>query len=364
MKIPLIPFLIIPIAIILLNCNRSQKNTEDNSTEADPGSPETVSQKIIRDLLSRGDFMMYDTKEVKAVHYAEVATAYGAAEIAGFQGDTSTINRMVDRYMKVIDDSIINTANHVDANVYGVLPLELYKHTGNMIFYNQGIAFANDQWNDTTSDGLTSQTRYWIDDVWMIGSLQVQAFRVTKNPLYLNRAAKEINSYLVKLQEPNGLFHHGPDAPFFWGRGNGWVAAGLAELISELPETNQFYDSIIAGYKKMMNALLKYQAEDGMWRQLIDHEEAWEETSSTAMFGYAISVGVKKGLLDKEEFEPVYHKAWYALVKHLNPDGKMTDVCVGTGQSQDVNYYLERPKTTGDFHGQAPVLWFAYRLLQ
>lgn len=155
-----------------------------------------------------------------------------------------------------------------------------------------------------------------------------------------------------------GKTHH-----FFWGRGNGWVAAGLAELLSELPESNSQYTSILAGYKKMMTALLQYQSEDGMWRQLIDEEESWKETSSTAMFGYAISVGVKKGILPKSNFTPAYQKAWLSLVDYINVEGKVTDVCVGTGQSTDINYYLNRPKTTGDFHGQAPILWFAHSLL-
>ena len=36
------------------------------------------------------------------------------------------------------------------------------------------------------------------------------------------------------------------------------------------------------GYTLMMAALLKFQGKDGMWHQLIDHHEAWPETSSTA----------------------------------------------------------------------------------
>jgi len=71
-----------------------------------------------------------------------------------------------------------------------------------------------------------------------------------------------------------------------------------------------------------MNALRRYQADDGMWRQLIDKEEAWKETSCTAMFGYAITVGVNKGLLSPEEFTPVYQKAWNALVRYIVQAGK------------------------------------------
>ena len=197
----------------------------------------------------------------------------------------------------------------------------------------------------------------------MIGSLQIQAYRATGNQVYLERAALTISLYLQKLQQPNGLFFHGQEAPFFWGRGNGWAAAGLAELLSELRKDNVHYATILQGYRKMMNTLLQYQTEDGMWRQLVDNEAAWEETSASAMFGYAVAVGVREGLLPENQFAIVVRKAWLALVKHVNENGKVSDVCVGTGQSRDVEFYLKRPRTTGDFHGQAPMLWFAHCLL-
>lgn len=329
----------------------------------DEKAPELIAEQVTGDLLSRSGFMMYDTDHATAPHYAEVGTAFGAARLAGTQSDSATIKRLVSRYMKVITDSIPNTANHVDANVYGILPLELFKHTGDSVFYDQGMELADGQWEDPLPNGLTNQTRFWIDDVWMIGSLQVQAYRVTRNPVYLDRAAKETIAYLDRLQQPNGIFHHGEDAPFYWGRGNGWVAAGLAELISELPESHPDYPAIEEGYVKMMDALLQYQAEDGMWRQLIDEESSWKETSSTGMFGYAIITGVQRGVLNKEKFTPAYKKAWLALTGYINDEGKIREVCAGTGQSTDINYYLNRPRVTGDFHGQAPVLWFAYRLI-
>lgn len=346
-------------AILLPSC---RGNT--NNFRPEEKSPAIISRQVIDDLLSRPGFMMYDTPGVKAVHYAEICTAFGAARLAAEPGNEGIIDRLVERYMKVITDSIPNTANHVDANVYGILPLELFMQTGDSVLFRQGIELAIHQWDDTLSNGLTSQARYWIDDVWMIGSLQLQAYRATGEKICLDRAAMTARAYLEKLQQPNGLFHHGENAPFFWGRGNGWMAAGLAEVISELPEEHPDYFPVIYGYLKMMDALLRYQCEDGMWRQLVDNESAWKETSCTGMFGYAIATGVKKGILPEKKFGPAYRKAWLALTDHISPGGKVQDVCVGTGQSLDVNYYLERPTVSGDFHGQAPVLWFAYRLLE
>ena len=351
-------FFSIILILFLFSCNSSKKEFWPSSK-----SPQKVGKMVTEDLFTRADYMMYKTDHATAIHYAEVCTAFGAARLAGLTNDNETISKLTDRYMKVIDDSIENTSNHVDANVYGILPLELFMQMKDSVFFRQGIEFADQQWDDPLPNGLTKQTRFWIDDVWMIGSLQIQAYRATGLQKYLDRAALETVAYLEKLQKPNGLFYHGENAPFYWGRGNGWMAAGLTEVISELPESHNLYPKILEGYKKMMNSLLKYQAEDGMWRQLVDNEKSWKETSCTAMFGYAISVGVKKGILPEKEFMSSYKKAWLALADYMNDDGKITDVCVGTGQSTDINYYLNRPTVTGDFHGQAPILWFAYSLL-
>lgn len=308
--------------------------------------------------------MMYNTGNVVAVHYAEVCTAFGAVRAAGHFKDKYLIDALAERYDSVLYGGVENTANHVDANVYGILPLELFNQGKDLEWYTQGMLLAEGQWENPLDDGLTRQTRYWIDDVYMIGSLQMQAFRATGNQKYIDKAADEIVAYLKKLQQPNGLFYHGENAPFHWGRGNGWVAAGLAEIISELPKNHKYYKTIVDGYTKMMSALVSHQAEDGMWRQLIDKPESWKETSGTGMFAYALCMGVKKGILSDQIYEDAYQKAWIALVSYLQEDGKISNVCVGTGQSMDIQYYLNRPVVTGDFHGQAPLLWLSWALLQ
>lgn len=326
-------------------------------------SPQEAGHLVTAELIGRPELMMYSIPECTAVHYAEACAGFGAVRLAALLGDKETISKLSERYQRVIDDSLLNTANHVDVNVYGILPLELYKHTQSAQFYKQGMELADIQWANPLPNGMTSQTRYWIDDIWMIASLQVQAYRVTGENKYLERAALQVDDYIKKLQQPNGLFFHGLNAHFFWGRGNGWVAAGMAELLTELPEDNPHYAAILEGYRRMMKTLLMNQAEDGMWRQLIDHKEAFKETSSTAMFGYAMTVGVKKGLLPEKPYKDASKKAWAALTTYLEADGKLRNVCVGTGQSTDLNFYLNRPTVTGDLHGQAPLLWFAYSLL-
>ena len=59
--------------------------------------------------------------------------------------------------------------------------------------------------------------------------------------------------YLEKIQRPNGLFYHAPTAPFFWARGNGWMAAGMSRLLSVLPKDNPNRPVIMKAYKKMQS---------------------------------------------------------------------------------------------------------------
>ena len=139
---------------------------------------------------------------------------------------------------------------------------------------------------------MSWQTRFWIDDMYMVTMAQGQMFLVSKDRKYVDRAAKEMVAYLDKLQEPNGLFYHAPDVPFFWGRGNGWMAAGMTELLRILPSDNQDRPRILEGFKKMMAALKETQTDDGMWRQLVDDPKSWTETSCTGMFTFALVTGV------------------------------------------------------------------------
>lgn len=259
--------------------------------------------------------------------------------------------------------NMIPTADHVDRSVFGVLALEMYKQTQNPQYLAIGKKSADEQWANPQPDGLTSQTRWWIDDMFMITGLQMQAYRTTKDKAYLDRSALEMAAYLDKLQKPNGLFFHETEVPFYWGRGVGWCAVGLAELLSELPEDHPKRARILEGYRKLMDGLLKCQAESGMWRQLIDRPESWEETSGTGMIIYSMARGVRKGWLPEPEYKQAARKAWIALAGYQNDDGAVREVCIGTNRTNDYQFYMNRPRAVGDLHGQAAFSWAAWAML-
>jgi unsaturated rhamnogalacturonyl hydrolase len=312
-------------------------------------------------------FVVSPHARANRIIYPEVCTWYGALTFAQLADDRDLSARLIRRFgplMTPAESALVSTDRHVDFSVFGSVPLEIFIENKQPQYLEMGKQIADRQWQDPTPEGLTGETRFWIDDMYMISILQVQAYRATGDAKYLDRGALEMAAYLDKLQQPNGLFHHATDVPFFWGRGNGWVAAGMAELLRSMPQAHPRRARILAGYRKMMSALLESQGKDGMWRQLIDHAEAWPETSGTGMFAFAMITGVKNGWLAEETYGPAARKAWIALAGYIDQNADVTSVCEGTNKKADLAYYLARSRRTGDLHGQAPVLWCASALLR
>ena len=312
-------------------------------------------------------FVTSPHQRANLIIYPEVCAWYGTLTFARVSGDAALLSKAIARFdplMTPAEEALVPKPTHVDFAVFGSVPLEIYIQTRQQKYLDMGKAFADAQWQDPLPSGLTNQTRFWIDDMFMITALEVQAYRATGESKYLDRAANEMAAYLDRLQQPNGLFYHAEDVPFFWGRGDGWVAVGMVELLRSLPPENPHRARILEGYRKMMKSLLDRQGKDGMWRQLIDHEEAWPESSSTGMFTFAMVTGVKNGWLDGAVYGPAARRAWIALTGYVDQHADVTSVCEGTNKKADLEYYLFRGRITGDMHGQAPVLWSATALLR
>ena len=195
----------------------------------------------------------------KTITYPEVCTWFGAIKFAEATNDSVFLKELTSRFEPLLgtEDTLIPKPNHVDNTVFGSVPLELYIQTNDIRFLKLGKMIADKQWEPPIGDyktdesqkfyeeGLTWQTRLWIDDMFMITAVQTEAFKATKDEKYLNRAAKEMVVYLDSLQQPNGLFYHAPDVPFFWGRGDGWMASGMLLLLQVLhlniPTIKEFY---------------------------------------------------------------------------------------------------------------------------
>jgi rhamnogalacturonyl hydrolase YesR len=301
------------------------------------------------------------------VYYPEVCAWHGALTFAERAGDGTLREKLIRKFDPLLTPEwapALKPQAHVDYRVFGAIPLEIFRQTRNPMCLEIGRRIADAQWAESTPDGISADARYWIDDMYMITLLQAQAGRATGDAKYADRAALAMEAYLDRLQQPNGLFFHAPGARFYWSRGNGWMAAGAAELLSALPVDHPRRARILEGYRRMLRTLLGLQGEDGLWRQLLDVPEAWPETSGTGMFAFAMIAGVRRGWLDDPAYAAAARNAWRGLVQYIDESGDVREVCAGTPKGDTAEYYLARPRVAGDLHGQAPVLWCASELLE
>lgn len=319
------------------------------------------------------------------VHYAVVSLWVNSLEFADRMSNAPLLDTLVNRFEPFYspDKKYCNASNHVDYCIFGALPLEISVLTGDKRAEEYGLYYADHQWMQPDSlnlgdignlsyakqmefynNGYSPQTRLWIDDMYMINVLQTQAYRLTGDRKYIDRAAREMVMYLETIQNPDGLFYHAEGIPFVWGRGDGWMAAGMPMILKYLPKDSPYYKPIKAGYLKMMATLLKYQRQNGMWGQIVTDAESWDETSCTAMFAYAFIEGVKRGWLKRSVYGPAARKAWIALCARLDDNANLADVCTGTAAKDSRDWYLERQRVNGDPHGQAPMLWICNSILE
>jgi unsaturated rhamnogalacturonyl hydrolase len=287
-------------------------------------------------------------------YYADICSFYGACMFGDATGDSTYYKSINNRYNRT--QAI--KATDIDVNSCGILPLHLYIHNKKEQQLKLGIdaAKANMQKN--------GYVRNAIDDTYMTGSLHIQAFRATKDSVYLNFFADYLSMYMKNLQQNNGLYWHHKDlAHQFWGRGNGWGAVSSAEMLQTLPSGHPKYQTILTYYKKHMKGLIDVQLQNGIWHQLLGSTSSknWEETSGSSMFVFALFIGLQLGILDKETYLEPAKKGWMAVAKYLDASGKLNNVAEGfwpkTGTPDD--YLDARKAAAGNSHGTAGFLWAA-----
>ena len=212
----------------------------------------------------------------------------------------------------------------------------------------EGVALAAAE----TAPGMPEHASGWSDDFFLGTIAAVRA----GDPEGLAAAVRLVTTTAARLQQPNGLFHHDADAPTAWGRGNGFGALGLAELLTVLPADHPDREAVLDIHRRHLAGMRDQQAPDGMWRQIVDVPGSYRETSVTAMTLTAMARGIRLGLLD-DSYRPVVDRAWRALLAHVADDGALVDVCFSTGAGPTRRHYLDRPAVNGaDDRGGAMVL--------
>ena len=199
--------------------------------------------------------------------------------------------------------------------------IDLYNYTGKNDEYK--IARAKEVMEHQMS---TSHNDYWwwADGLYMVMPVMTKLYNVTHNKLYLEKLEEYLNhANSIMWDDEAKLYYRDAKYVFpnhksengkkdFWARGDGWVFAGYAKIIQDLPNDFSHKQKYIKRFQEMAKTLSEAQQMEGYWtRSILDPEHApGPETSGTAFFTYGFLWGINNGILDKKTYLPIVKKSW------------------------------------------------------
>ena len=188
------------------------------------------------------------------------------------------------------------------------------------------------------ADSKANDYWWWADALYMVMPVMTKMYKLTGDEKYLDKLYENI-CYCdsIMLDHETGLYFRDGKYVYpkhktangkkdFWARGDGWVLAGLAKVLQDMPKTYKHQPFFARKFVNLANGVKRLQQSNGHWtRSMMDSDQApGYETSGTAFFCYGLLWGINNGYLTKKEFEPVVEKAWdYLSTIALQTDGKV-----------------------------------------
>ena len=247
------------------------------------------------------------------------------------------------------------TGSHLSGHL---LFAELHERTGKVRYLELARA-ASDLGFENDGSPRTSMPFHneMSDSVFMGCAILARVGRLTGERRYFRMALRHLRFMRDLDLRPDGLYRHSPLDHAAWGRGNGFPALGLALAASDWPSDEPGFEEVRGSLEAHLRALASHQDPTGAWHQVVDREESYREFTSTAMIGFAITRGLRKGWLDRAEFEPVADRAWRAVQSRIKADATLVDVCRSTGRQDSLRAYYDREAILGrDDRGGAMAL--------
>ena len=182
---------------------------------------------------------------------------------------------------------------------------------------------------------------WWCDALFMAPPVLVRLADITHDPKYLDTLDREWAVTKTLLYNPQQHLYYRDDRfldlkaqheqngqPIFWSRGNGWVVAGLVQILEGLPASDPHRAQYQQQFVDIMTRIAAVQPADGLWRAGLLDPEAYKmpEVSGSAFFAYALAYGLRTGLLDQHTFRPVLDKCWRAMIGHIYADGRLGNI--------------------------------------
>jgi unsaturated rhamnogalacturonyl hydrolase len=179
---------------------------------------------------------------------------------------------------------------------------------------------------------------WWADGLYMVMPVMTKLYKVTGNVQYLDKLYTYF-TYANQIMYDSKAKLYYRDAKYvypqhqsvngkkdFWARGDGWVFAGLAKVLKDLPKTDPHHSFYLKRYKDMAKAIVKSQQKEGYWtRSMLDPQHApGPETSGTAFFTYGLLWGINNGILKEGRYLPAALNGYQYLTKTaLQANGKV-----------------------------------------
>ena len=188
------------------------------------------------------------------------------------------------------------------------------------------------------TDSKANDYWWWADALYMVMPVMTKMYKLTGEEKYLDKLYENIcYSDSIMLDQETGLYFRDGKYVYpkhktasgkkdFWARGDGWVLAGLAKVLQDMPKTYKHQPFFAEKFVNLAHGVKCLQQPEGHWtRSMMDPDQApGYETSGTAFFCYGLLWGINNGYLPRKEFEPVVEKAWnYLSTIALQSDGKV-----------------------------------------
>nr|WP_319509531.1 glycoside hydrolase family 88 protein [uncultured Draconibacterium sp.] len=229
---------------------------------------------------------------------------------------------------------------HADDHTVGQMYCELYRKYGDkemiaptvkqfdFIIYHPAQSKLN--WKTPYSQDRWS----WCDALFMSPPVWAKLYKITGEQKYLNFMVEEYKATTDFLFDNKESLYYRDESyigkldngtKIFWGRGNGWVFAGLANILTELEPGSKEHKYFLKIYKKMAKRLLEIQTPEGHWAMSLLGQDYYPtpETSGSSFFTYGLAWGINNGVLDHEKYKPAVVKAWNAMASYITEDGML-----------------------------------------
>ncbi|MCD8318586.1 MAG: glycoside hydrolase family 88 protein, partial [Paraprevotella sp.] len=179
---------------------------------------------------------------------------------------------------------------------------------------------------------------WWADALYMAMPLMTKMYKLTGDRTFLDRMYENFLWSDSLMYDPDAHLYY-RDAKYiypkvktadggksFWARGDGWVLAGLAKVLADMPKDYAHHDFFVRRFRELAQGVANCQRPEGYWsRSMLCEEDApGPETSGTAFFAYGLMWGVNHGLLSAADYGTVIEKAWiYLAHTALQTDGSI-----------------------------------------